>query len=471
MNINHKITGTVISACLSLSLLASCNTAPTTAPIPMANTTASQMTGSANSTQMSPLAAQAQLALANYHDVDASFYDTVQISGQGGFQTKLLGLNIVDDVVDIIDNNDNDTDEDNNSTESQLGLGVNVNADVNANAQNDTHSNTNSNANLGIGADIGANVDTNVDTNGNSSSGTSSNSGIDINTNVGANVNTATSNDLINEMNNNNARLSTDITANGAVNLDTNGNRMINGEQLRTNVDTMIGGSSEARILENLNIDTQVNAMTSLSNDTLIRLEDRGFTATGGELQSQQNTDGTLTNVFGLNLTGNDTNRNIISANRLQNDTSLGVDLMLRENGSGFTREANRMSRITAQGNLSIVTRANTHLSNGGSIEIFEERFTDATGNGAGNGFITLTGADGNQESFDFNTLVKADGSLVSNLDLGDTDTSGTSALILREDASGNASLSLLGNDQQEQRRLNLDFNAMLDAMGDVNLS
>ncbi len=453
MNINHKITGTVISACLSLSLLASCNTSPATAPTPMANTTESQMSNNASNAQMSTLATQAQLALANYHDVDASFYDTVQISGQGGFQTKLLGLNIIDDVVDIIDDNDNETDEDNNNTDSQLdlGVGVDVNAAVNTNTQSNTNSNTMNGSNSSLG--LGTNVDANVDTN------------------VGANVNTATSNDLMNEMNSNNNRLSTDITANGAVNVDTDGNRTINDAQLRTNVDTMIGGSSEARILENLNVDTQVNAMASLSNDALVRLEGRGFTATGGELQSQQNSDGTVTNVFGLNLTGNDTNRNMISANRLQNDTSLGLDLMLRENGNGFTREANRMSRITAQGNLNIVTRANTNLSEGGSIEIFEERFTDATGNGAGNGFITITGADGSQESFDFNTLVKADGSLVSNLNLSDADTSGTSALILREDATGNASLSLMGNDQQEQRRLNLDFNAMLDAMSDVKLS
>ena len=227
----------------------------------------------------------------------------------------------------------------------------------------------------------------------------------------------------------------------------------------------MIGGSGEVQILEDLNLDAETSTMARLSNDALVRLEGRGFTATGGELQSQQNSDGTVTNVFGLNLTGNDTQRNIISANRLQNDTSLGLDLMLRENGNGFTREANRMSRITAQGNLSIVTRTNTNLSNGGSIEIFEERFTDATGNGAGNGFITLTDADGNQESFDFNTLVKADGSLVSNINLSDEDTNGTSALILREDATGNASLSLLDSDRQEQRRLDIDFNSMLGAM------
>mgnify|MGYP000197457483 CR=1 FL=1 len=196
MNINHKITGTVISACLSLSLLASCNTSPATAPTPMANTTQSQLSNHASTPQMSTLATQAQLALANYHDIDASFYDTARISGQGGFQTKLLGLDLVDDVVDIIDNNDTENDEDNSGSNTQLGLGVEANTS----------------------ADVNSTIDTNV----------------------GANVNTVTSNDLINEMNRNNSRLSTDIMANGAVSVDANGNRAIDDAQLRTNIDTVV---------------------------------------------------------------------------------------------------------------------------------------------------------------------------------------------------------------------------------------
>ena len=52
----------------------------------------------------------------------------------------------------------------------------------------------------------------------------------------------------------------------------------------------------------------------------------------------------------------------------------------------------------------------------------------------------------------------------MSNIDLSD-ESNDTSALILREDATGHASLSLLGSDRQEQRRLDIDFNSMLDAM------
>lgn len=441
MNMQGKMTHMVMVGCMSLSLLAACNpNTPNNAQTP--NNNSLQATLNSNSSVRSSLATQAQLALANYHDVDASFHDTAKLSNQSGFKTQLLGgvvNDVVDEVVDVIDRDDNDNDNDSTTV------------------------NTDSDAQASAGVNLDASTDVSSDINDNSTT-SSLGTNVAVNTSLDADTNT-----LLSEMDSTRQRLSTDLMANGAVSVDTNGNATVNDSQLRTNVDTMIGGSAEADVLENLNIDTQVNSMARLSEDALIRLEGRGFTALGGQLQTQNNNDGTLTEVFGLQLQGNGSERNIVSANRLQNDSSLGLDLVLRENGEGFTREANRMSRITAQGNLNVVTRSETQLANGGSIEIFEERVTDISGNGVGNGFITLTSANGEQESFDFSTMVKADGSLVSRLGLEDDDT--TSALILRESASGQASLSVMGNNQQERERLNLDFNAMLDAMGDLQIS
>ena len=489
MNMNRKMTGIVIATCMSLSVLASCNTSPATSTLPTANNTNVQTSANSNATvQQSALTQQAQLALANYHEVDASFYDTVQLANQGGFRTQLLGIDVVDDLVndvtDAVDPDDNDTD-----SESSASTDVGANAGVNANIGIDTGDD-------GINADIGADatVDASANTSNSSSdaaAATGVNAGIDtnvgvnagdaINANVGANTNASVTGDIITsdtsslltEMESDTERLSTDIIANGSVSIDANGDSTIDADQLRMNVDTMIGGSAEANILENLDLssDAVANAMTRLDERALLRLEGRGFSALGGELQSQSNEDGTVTNVFGLQLTGNGTERSIISANRLQNETNLGIDLMLRENGNGFIREANRMSRITAQGNLRVVTRTTTDLTNGGQIEIFEERITDVRGNGVGNGVITLTDAEGNAERFDFNTLVRADGSLISNLNLANANDNNISGLVLREDASGNASLSFLGNTNEEERRLDLDFNAMLDAMGDARIA
>ena len=451
MNMQGKVTHMVMVGCMSLSLLAACNpNTPNNAQTP--NTNSMQATLNSNSSVRSSLATQAQLALANYHDVDASFHDTSKLSNHAGFKTQLLGgvvNDVVDEVVDVIDRDDNDNDNDSNTNSN-----TNVNAGVNANVGTTVNTDSDTDASAGLNLDASADVNSNVNTGTN----------VAVNTRLDADTNA-----LRSEMDSSRQRLSTDLMANGAVSVDTNGNATVNDSQLRTNVETMIGGSAEADVLENLNIDAQVNSMTRLSEDALIRLEGRGFTAMGGQLQSQNNNDGTLTEVFGLQLQGNGSERSIISANRLQNDSSLGLDLVLRENGEGFTREANRMSRITAQGNLNVVTRSETQLANGGSIEIFEERVTDMNGDGVGNGFITLTSADGEQESFDFSTMVKADGSLVSRLGLEDDDT--TSALVLRESASGQASLSVLGDNQEERERLNLDFNAMLDAMGDLQIS
>ena len=433
MNMQRKMTHMVMVSCMSLSLLAACNpNTPNNAQTPNSNSV--QATLNSNSSVRSDLSTQAQLALANYHDVDASFHDTAKLSNQTGFKTQLLGgivNDVVDDVVDVIDRDDED---------------------------NDTRSDSSAEVNADVSATVGTTVNTDSETQSETNSEAQASAGVNLDAST-----------LFNEMDSTRQRLSTDIMANGAVNIDTSGNATVNDSQLRTNVDTMIGNSAEADVLENLNIDAQVSGMTRLSNDALIRLEGRGFTAMGGQIQSQNNNDGTLTEVFGLQLQGNGSERSIVSANRLQNDSSLGLDLVLRENGEGFTREANRMSRLTAQGNLNVVTRSETQLANGGSIEIFEERITDVNGNGVGNGFITLTSANGEQESFDFSTMVKADGSLVSRLGLEDDDT--TSALVLRESATGQASLSVLGDNQQEQERLNLDFNAMLDAMGDLQIS
>ncbi len=532
MKINNKITGTVLTACLSLSMLASCGDQAATPGVSNQPTTVNSNVNSSGEFEASSLSTQAQAALASYHEVDASFHDSARLSTRGGFSTQQLGLDIIDD------DNDNDS-----SSSTNSGLGVNVGANVDASGDNgdsnlntgvsvgadvdasgdDGDSSLNTGVNVGAnvdasgddgdsslntGVNVGANVDAsdddgdsslntgvnvgaNVDASGDDGD-SSLNTGVNVGTNVDANsddnnssINTGTDinadvNTTFDEMRDSSNSLRSNIESTGSVSFDSNGDSIINDTQLQTNVNSMVDSESNNDVLtldnvsffdesnSNIDFDSRANAMTRISDSDLGRLEGRGFATTAGQLELRENSDGTTTSFFGTNFNGNGSDRNVIVANRTQGNASLGTDFMLRETGDGFNTEANRVSNLNADGSLSVMTRSMTTLDNGDRIEIFEERVTDINGEGSGNGVLRITDNNGRTESFDLRTMVRADGSLVTNLD---TDDDSSSDLILREDAAGNASLSLIGDDRREESRLNLDFNAMLDAMSDFDFS
>lgn len=276
-----------------------------------------------------------------------------------------------------------------------------------------------------------------------------------------------------------NSQLRTNLESSGSVRFNDDNNSLINANTLRANVEDSINsnvdndlqGFSDDRLMQNgrLNLNGNVSGMSRVQSQQLLRNSNRGLNTSAGQIRSQTNADGSVTSFFGTSFEGNDTQRNVLVADRLQGTTRLGSDLMLSESGNGFRTDANRVSRLNADSSLNVVTRSTTNFDNGDRIEILEERVVGANGQAAGNGTLTLMDANGRSQDFDLRTMANVDGSLVSNLEARDNS---MERLMLREDASGKASLSFVNRSTgSEARRTNIDFEAMLDAMSNFDFS
>ncbi len=513
-----KVTGVALAACMSLTLMTGCTASgsgsitPNDASAPATNDDRDDNDGVSGSVdadfEVSGLNAQAQTALASYHSIDGSFSDSARLNANGSFSTQQLG-----GIVDDITGNDNDNYSDSDSSTStgvNVGVGVNVDADTDSdsdggststgintgiNAGVNTGTSTGSNStNTGVNVGVGANVDADTDTdNDGGSTSTGINTGVNTGVNVGTNtgsgngslntgIDTSLNADLdssLNEFRDSSNRLRSDIESSGSIRFTSDNDSIIDSTRLRSNVNGSIDSRNDNDLLNfndsgilsndgSINLDSQISSMTQVDASQMNRMRNRGFDTTAGQIRTATNADGSVTTFFGTRSTRGNNNRNILGASRVQGNTDLGTDLMLREDGDGFNTNASRVSSVRANGNTSFMTRATTNFDNGDRIEILEERVLDANGNGTGNGTLTLTDRNGRTQTFDLRTTARADGSLVSTLDNRDDN---ASDLVLREDASGNASISFMTSNREEQLRSNLDFNAMLDSMSDFDFS
>lgn len=478
---NNKIASLVVAACLGLSLTTSCTASGSgsISPNATAPTTASQ-----NQSQ-STLAIQAQTALANYHAVDGAFYDSARLSSSGRFKTQQLG-DLVDGVVDTVSGN-TDTDSGATSGSGSASGSVNVGASTNTSTSTSTAGSSGSGSgSASTGLNTGINVGVDTDASSNTNSGSTSTASTGLNTGVNVGINTDLNTDINADLNNTmesmqrlNGQLRTNLESTGSVRLAEDNNSIINENTLRTNVESAINsntsndlqGFSDSRLMQNgrLNLNGDVSGMASVQSQDLLRNSNRGFNTAAGQIRTQTNADGSVTNFFGTSFDGNDTRRNVLVADRVMGNAQLGSDLMLSETGDGFTTDASRVSNVSADGSTQLMTRSTTNFDNGDRIDILEERVVDANGRAAGNGTLTLTDANGRSQSFDLRTMANADGSLVSSLTSRDNS---MGRLVLRENASGNATLSLMNTTSgSEDSRTNLDFNAMLDAMSRFDFS
>ncbi len=353
---------------------------------------------------------------------------------------------------------------------TSTGLNTGINAGVNTDLSG---SGSNGSTSTGLNTGINAGVNTNVS---GSNTGSSSALGSDLNLNTDIN---ADLNSTMESMQRLNSQLRTNLESTGSVRFTGDNNSVINESTLRTNVESAINsntsndlqGFNDNSLLQNgrLNLNSNVSGMSSVQSQQLLRNSTRGFNTSAGQIRSQTNADGSVTNFFGTSFAGNDTNRNVLVADRVMGNAKLGSDFMLSETGNGFTTDANRVSSINADGSTNLVTRSTTNFDNGDRIDILEERVVDASGRAAGNGTLTLTDANGRSQSFDLRTMANVDGSLVSNLEARDNS---MNRLVLRENASGNATLSFINTTSgSEDSRTSLDFNAMLDAMSNFDFS
>ncbi len=483
MRISNRIAHIAITVCIGVGMTAcSPTTSVNSAATPTSTTTAVQP----------GINAQAQAALASYHEVDASFSDTARLS-KAQFSTKLLGgllgdndddnndnSGLLDGILNGGNNNSSGTDA---STNTTVGVNVGANVDSNSNSNSSLGLNTGASANVGSNANTSSNsnsslglntgVSTNVNANLDGNSNNSSNSSLGLNTDINADVNTT-----FDSFNRSNSDFRNQISSTGSVSIDSNGGSTIDNGRLRTNVSAMVDSQNDVDLLNrdvldlndsnnNLDLNSRINAMVDVSNDNLFRLRDRNFNTRAGQIDSRTNANGSVTSFFGTNFSGNSTRRDVVLANTTDVNAQVGLDFVLREQGNGFSRNANRVSSLQADGSLMVMTQASTMLDNGDRIDIFEERVTDISGNGTGNGSLIITDSNGSSESFDLRTLVAADGSLTTFLDGQGSD----SDLMIRESANGQASLSLLNDNRQETDRLSLSLDAMLKQMGSTDFN
>ncbi|MGV3526003.1 MAG: hypothetical protein ACO1RX_17400 [Candidatus Sericytochromatia bacterium] len=502
MNMTAKTAQVALSLCMSFSLLTACGPGPNDGMVaqPTMPTTAAQP-GQVSSASNASMALQAQTALASYHEVDASFSDTQRLARSGQFRTMLLG-DLVDDLLgDDEDNDSEDNDNEDNDTGSSANVGIGIDANVGADLDSDSDSNSGSgsgSASVGIGANVGADLDSdndggsgsanvgvgaNVDTNVNTNTNNNSNSGsgsanVGVGANLGANLDgddgdsslnlntdlNADINTRLRRFNDSSNRFRSQLQGTGAVSFDDSGVSDIDRSRIQTNVMTQIDADTDLDLLDDLNIDSNASAMANVSSDNLFRLRNRGFNSRFGSLNNRTNADGSVNAMFAANFTGNGTDRDVFLSDRLRGDASLGADLMLREQGEGFERDGSRVSEVMADGSLRVMTTVNTRFEDGSRLEIFEDRFTDVQGNGTGTGTIRMTDRNGNSTSGDLRTMVTADGSLKTFFDSDNGDD-----LMIWEDASGRAQLSLISESDRQNNRnsawTQLDLNAALRSM------
>lgn len=495
-NVNKKIASITMAACLGLSL-ASCTASGSGSISPNATSpSVSQNNSTDSSFQTSSLAVQAQTALANYHNIDGAFSDSARLSGSGSFSTQQL-TDTLNDTVDTVSDTISDTTSGSGSASTSVSTSVSgstdsgsTNTSLNAEASVDGGSSTGSTTNVSTtstGINAGVNLNTGTD-----STGTGLNAGVD----AGLNGSTSASNSLLGDLSLNtdinsdisstmssmqslNAELRSNLESTGSVRFTEDNISIINEGNLQTSINNDINSAVDNDLLSfnnnsilqpngRLNFSGNVEGMAQIAPSQLLRTGDRGFTTSAGTIRSQTNADGSVTSFFATSFDGDTIDQNVLVADRTQGNLDLGSDLMLTESGDGFFTQATRVSSRNADGSLKVVTRATTNFDNGDRIEILEERMADVSGAASGNGTLTLTDASGNTQSFDLRTMTNVDGSFVSNLQ---ADNNAMDTLVIRENASGDATLSLMTDANVEANRTNVDFNAMMDAMANFDFS
>lgn len=486
-NVNKKIASITMAACLGLSL-ASCTASGSGSISPNATSpSVSQNNSTDSSFQTSSLAVQAQTALANYHNIDGAFSDSARLSGSGSFSTQQL-TDTLNDTVDTVSDTISDTTSGSGSASTNVSTSVSgstdsgststsLNADASVDGSTSTGLSTNvSTTRTGIDANVDADLSGGVDAglNGSTSASNSLLGDLSLNTDINSDISSTMS-----SMQSLNAELRSNLESTGSVRFTEDNISIINEGNLQTSINNDINSAVDNDLLSfnnnsilqpngRLNFSGNVEGMAQIAPSQLLRTGDRGFTTSAGTIRSQTNADGSVTSFFATSFDGDTIDQNVLVADRTQGNLDLGSDLMLTESGDGFFTQATRVSSRNADGSLKVVTRATTNFDNGDRIEILEERMADVSGAASGNGTLTLTDASGNTQSFDLRTMTNVDGSFVSNLQ---ADNNAMDTLVIRENASGDATLSLMTDANVEANRTNVDFNAMMDAMANFDFS
>lgn len=464
-----------------------------------------------------PYISQAQLAMASYQEVDASFADSQTIASQN-FATQQ-----VDGAANADTSMNTTTTLENTNVGTSTGTTVSGSADVNgdgfidstdaaatatANAAANAAASTSAKATTDVNGDgvvddndidtsligqVGGNLNTGVNTGSglnqpNIISGidTSLNSGLGVDITNGVNTTTGmaqaatqlssqidtmmttqisslnTYGSSIDLFNRASAGFSNQILAAEGVELDSAGKLSINTNRLMADIRADLRGDAEL-MNTSLDMNGQLNG-TANSNLRLNQLSVLGYSGTSSNVLAQANADGTTSEhvLFNFkNLDADVQNRVRVTSNmrgQVTNELNLRLDSLAK----GFTRTGLREISRDSNGNTQLTSEVSMKLHNGSQIDMSEKRFVNANGSGTGFGTFNIVTASGQTYSGSMRTVAAADGKLMMIFEPTDTN---YGRLMLQETSSAQANLALYNSQGNLAGTTQFDLEAALDAM------
>ncbi|PKL76629.1 MAG: hypothetical protein CVV27_09285 [Candidatus Melainabacteria bacterium HGW-Melainabacteria-1] len=457
-----------------------------------------------------PYLMQAQLALASYHEADASFKDSQTYASQN-FQTKLLNGSTslsssaegsastqqgsvdgslssstsgsastdggsVDGSVDGSASGSASTSTDSSSGDTSVSGSASTSTSTSSNGSSSSSvngsvsgsSNTSTNTTTTVNADANLDTDANdIDLNLGDLSGSLNNSAqittqidtlFDAGSSSFANYNAAI--DLYNRAFGN---FNSQFLGTAGILLDSQNQLQVNLNQLKSDVRADLQNDAELS-LTSMDLNGQLTANTH-ANLKLNKLAKLGYSGSSSNIVSSGQA-GASTEAMLLtfrNVDADLTNRvRVISKSNASGDVRNEVNLRLVTDSSGFKRTGLREIIRNAAGHTEVSTDLSMQLDNGTQINLLEKRFVNAQGAGTGLGSFSITTGDGTQWSGTLRTVTSASGNLMLMLEPSG---GSQSRLILQEKANGNAKLTLFNSQGQLKGSSELNMAAEADAM------
>lgn len=502
---------TGLSLMLSMSLLAACGP-QSVAGNPNSPTTTSQQ---AQGFSAADFDSQARSALIAYHSADASFSDSQRIAASQGFKVQQLlsgssdsssstSVSISDGGVSVGNDTSSNTSANSDAgadTSTSTSTSTSTNASTNTSGSTSTSGSASTNTDVSAGVNLGgdtnvnAGVNTDVNTGANTGINTDVNTGVNVGTdgtNINTGVNTGTNVNLdgnsasasasltagldnsssLNLFNEGGNLFRTDLSNTAGVTVNEDGSLDIRSAELIGDIDSRINQNTFLNASDDLDLDFSSGA--SVSEDMLLRLDDRNIDVRSLELNGTSNATANLQgrNVFGLQFSDRDSglvSEVVIAQNTdasASSNNAVDLDIRLSERAEAFTQTGSRIVENRANGVKRLSTRLSNRLENGTRIEIFENRFVNAQGEGSGAGSVRLTNAAGESFTADLKTRVKANGELMIMID---PERDGFVRLMTQESASGDANLMVFNDSGNTLENTRLDLSAALDSMAKLN--
>ncbi len=191
----------------------------------------------------------------------------------------------------------------------------------------------------------------------------------------------------------------------------------------------------------------------------LVRLGERNFKASAGYLDPLKHEEGTY-ELFSSSFSTPAGTSEVLLTSEPGSASNSGLDMLLSNRSSAYSGLAYRASEALGNGGIRLTTSVMNEVSNGGMLEILEERLIDSQGQGQGLGLFQMRDQQGVVVSGTLKTHSGTDGSLLSYLVLDQGQT-----LVIREAANGQTQMAWLTDAQNTITWQNLPASSFSDAI------